>query len=112
MSSNTQKVFAVTHCNSRVERLLEVLHNQGFYRSGNRLVAPHATLWLSYEALPYTDLEVLEREAARRLGRARRLRRAHYSPHDWDCAIEDAEALLEALGEVVRATWQALPRAS
>ena len=98
--------------NDAASRLLEALRRQGFYRSGNRIVAPHATLWLPCDALPFTDLAVLEREAARRLARKRRHRQFYASPYDWDCAMEDAEALLDAVDEVMQQTWLVLPKAS
>jgi len=92
--------------------LLDALRKQGFYRSGNRMVAPHATIWLAHDALPFTDLEALGREAARRLGRKRRHRHQYLSPYDWDCAIEDAEALLEALNDATCQSWQRMAQAS
>jgi len=102
----------VTQPNEQAIHLLEALRRQGFYRSGDRVVAPHATIWLAYDALPFTDLEALGREAARRLGRKRPHRHQYLSPYDWDCAMEDAEALLDALDDAISLRWQRLAQAS
>ena len=98
--------------NEQATHLLQALRKQGFYRAGNRIVAPHATIWLAYDALPFTDLDALGREAARRLGRKRRHRHQYLSPYDWDCAVEDAEALLDALNDATSRSWQRLAKAS
>ena len=102
----------MTQPNEQAIHLLEALRRQGFYRSGDRVVAPHATIWLAYDALPFTDLEAIGREAARRLGRKRRHRHQYLSPYDWDCAVEDAEALLDALDDAISLRWQRLAQAS
>jgi hypothetical protein len=77
------------------DSLPAALAEQGFYRSGERLIAPHGTLWLTRGLLEDEAVFfVLRREAAARLARRRK---SYQSAYDWECAREDAECLLAAL---------------
>ncbi len=80
--------------------LVTALAEQGFHKSGERLIAPHGTLWISPPMLEYAGIEGLRYEARRRLARARRQRKLFQSEYDWDCALEDAESLMQALDEI------------
>jgi hypothetical protein len=82
------------------ERLIHHLAEQGFYRSGERLIAPNGTLWVSRPMLELSGLDGLRFEARRRLSKKLRQRRSYESSYDWQCAIEDVESLLYALDQV------------
>mgnify|MGYP003575739504 CR=1 FL=1 len=82
------------------ERLIQHLAEQGFYRSGERLIAPNGTLWVSRPMLELSGLDGLRFEARRRLSKKLRQRRSYESSYDWQCAIEDVEGLLYALDQV------------
>ena len=80
--------------------LCAALAEQGFCRSGERLVARHGTVWLSRPMLDVCGIEGLRIEAKRRLQRIRRQRHCFQHAYDWQCAIADSEALVVALERV------------
>jgi hypothetical protein len=80
--------------------VVAALAEQGLNSSGERLVAPNGTLWLSRPMLDLCGLYGIRMEAERRLRRTRRHRRSYQSGYDWQCAMEDSEALLMALDQV------------
>lgn len=80
--------------------VIAALSEQGFYRSGERLIAPNGTLWLSRAMLECAGLDGLRGEASRRLRRKLHQRKSYESIHDWQCAVEDAESLLAALDQL------------
>jgi hypothetical protein len=82
------------------DRLVSALSEQGFYRSGERLIAPNGTLWVSRPMLELEGLDGLRYEARRRLGKKLRQRKSYESTYDWQCALEDVESLLVALDGV------------
>ncbi|MCA9594206.1 MAG: hypothetical protein KC776_12870 [Myxococcales bacterium] len=92
--------------------LIAVLTAQGWFRQGERWVAPNGTLWLTHYTLEVTDPETLLAEVGRRLTRRRRQHRSFQSSYDADCSLEDAQGLAEALSAVVARRWNAIPIAS
>jgi hypothetical protein len=80
--------------------VLAALAEQGFYRSGERLLAPNGTVWLSQPMLDLCGVDGLRLEAGRRLSRKLRQRRSYESSYDWQCAVEDVQSLLSALDQV------------
>lgn len=82
------------------DRLVSALSEQGFYRSGERMIAPNGTLWVSRPMLELSGLAGLRREARQRLTKKRRQRKSYESAYDWQCALEDVEGLLVALDEI------------
>ena len=91
--------------------LAEALRRQGWYLQGERLMAPHATLWLPEPYLESLDCELVEGQARRRY---RRLSRCSYfrSSFDRDCALEDIQSLMDALAELRQVRWPELAQAS
>jgi hypothetical protein len=84
--------------------MLAALAEQGFYRSGERLMAPNGTVWLSRPMLDLCGVDGLRREATRRLSKKLRQQRSYESAYDWQCAVEDVQSLLSALDQVEEAT--------
>jgi hypothetical protein len=83
--------------------VLAALAEQGFYRSGERLMAPNGTVWLSKPMLELCGVDGLRTEARQRLSRKLRQRRSYESSYDWQCAVEDVQSLLGALDQVHQA---------
>lgn len=82
--------------------LVAALAEQGFYRSGERLVAANGTLWLSRPMLDYCGIDGLRIEAKKLLSRKLRQRKSFESEYDWQRAVEDIEGLMVALDEIPR----------
>ncbi len=97
---------------SYAAELLAVLRDQGWFRQGERWVAPNGTLWLTEYTMQLSEPETLLAEVSRRLTRRRRQRRSFQSTYDADRALEDAQGLAEALAAIVATRWSALPIAS
>jgi hypothetical protein len=93
-------------------QLSNELSCRGWYQTGQRLVAPNATLWLPLYAMQWLNLDGLQREAEQRLRRRKRGRKAYENAYDAFCATDDAESLLEALGAVLATRWPELANAS
>ena len=76
---------------------VDALAEQGFYRSGERFIAPNGTLWLNRAMLECSGVRGLRTEAVRRLGKKQRQKKSYESVYDWQCAVEDTESLIAAL---------------
>ncbi len=95
-----------------LEQLSTELFSRGWYQSGERLVAPNGTLWLPVHGMQWLSLDGLQREAAHRLRRRKRGRKAFENRYDAFCAMDDAESLLDALAPVLESRWPVLANAS
>ncbi|HZS08992.1 MAG TPA: hypothetical protein VFD58_29420 [Blastocatellia bacterium] len=85
------------------EALIRALEDKGWFWDGDFIYAPHRTMWL-FGADPWQgEVEDFRERMSDRVHRLIRNKAYHNDPQQYQRCVEDAESLVTAAGELLKA---------